>query len=163
VALVRGEDVLRTIKAGELASGPQSVVWDGKVAGGDFAASGKYDLRVTARGSVGATSVSKPVTVDRFAPRFKVPAAASSTMGKTAKVAYSVRDPYSSTVKVTVTVSDEAGGAVATVECGWVKQGTSASCAWKPPARGTYTLTFRARDRGGNAEGSAGVTILKVR
>jgi len=163
LALVRGEDVLRTIKAGELAAGPQSVTWDGKVAGGVFADSGKYELRVTAQGSIGVTSVSEPVTVDRFAPRFTVPATASSTVGKTAKVAYSVRDPYSPTVKVTVTVSDAAGSAVGTVDCGWVTQGKTTTCSWKPPARGTYTLTFHAVDRGGNPAGSAGITILKVR
>ena len=100
---------------------------------------------------------------DRFAPRFTAPANASSVYGKTAKVAYSVRDPYSPTVKVTVTVSRAAGGAVATVDCGWVDQGKTTTCSWKPPARGTYTLTFHAVDRGGNPEGSAGVTILKVR
>ena len=161
--LVRGEDVLRSIKAAELAAGPQSVTWDGKVAGGAFADSGKYDLRVTAEGSIGVTSVSKPVTVDRFAPRFTVPATASSVYGKAAKVAYSVRDQYSASVKVTVAVSDAAGGAVATVDCGWVKQGKATTCSWKPPAPGTYTLTFHAVDRGGNPEGTAGVTTLEVR
>jgi hypothetical protein len=163
VALVHGVDVLRTIKAGELAAGPQSVTWDGRVAGGASADSGKYWLRVTAHGSIGVTSVSETVTVDRFAPRFTVPATASSTFGKTAKVAYSVRDPYSPTVKVTVTVSNAAGAAVATVNCGWVQQGKTMTCSWKPPARRTYTLTFHAVDRGGNPERSAGVTILKVR
>ena len=163
LALVRGETVLRTVQAGELPAGPQSVTWDGIVAGGAYADSGKYRLRVTAQGSIGVTSVSEPLTVDRFAPRFTVPATASATLGKTAKVAYSVRDPYSPTVKVTVTVSTVAGGAVATVDCGWVAQGKTATCSWKPPARGTYTLTFHAVDRGGNSEGPAGVTILKVR
>jgi hypothetical protein len=163
VALVRGTDVLRTIKPGELAAGPQSVTWDGKIAGGAYAANGKYDLRVTADGSIGVTTVSEPVTVDRFAPRFTAPATASAVYGKTAKIAYSVRDPYSSTVKVTVVVRDKAGGAVATVRCGWVKQGSPATCSWKPSARGTYALTFRAVDRAGNPQGSAGVTILKVR
>jgi hypothetical protein len=163
VSLDRGADVLRTIKAGELAAGPQSLTWDGKVAGGAYAESGKYDLRVTAHSSVGVTSVAEPLTVDRFRPRFSVPATASATLGKTARVAFSVRDPYSATVKVTVAVSDAAGGAVATVDCGWVKTGTQLTCAWKPPARATYTLTFHAVDRGGNAEGAAGVTVLKVR
>ena len=163
VALVRGVDVLRTIKAGELAAGPQSLTWDGKVAGGAYAESGKYDLRVTAQGSIGVTSVTEPLTVDRFRPRITVPATASANLGRTAQVAFSVRDPYSPTVNVTVAVSDAAGGAVATVECGWVKRGTPVTCSWKPPARATYTLTFHAVDRGGNREGSAGVTILEVR
>jgi flagellar hook assembly protein FlgD len=163
VALVSGVDVLRTIKAGELAAGSQSLTWDGKLSGGAFAESGKYDLRVTAHSSVGVTSVAKPVTVDRFRPRFTVPATASATLGKTARIAFSVRDAYSPTVKVTVAVSDAAGAAVATVDGGWVKQGTPLTCAWKPPARAPYTLTFHAVDRGGNAEGTAGVTVLKVR
>ena len=145
VALVGGADVLRTIKAGELAAGAQSLTWDGKLAGGAFAESGKYDLRVTAHSSVGVTSVAARVTVDRFRPRFTVPATASATLGKTARVAFSVRDPYSPTVKVTVAVSDAAGAAVATVDCGWVKQGTALTCAWKPPARGTYTLDLPRR------------------
>ncbi len=163
LALVRGEAVLRTVKAGELTPGANSVTWDGKVAGGAYAESGKYELRVTAHGTIGVTSVAKQVTVDRFAPRFTVPATASTTLGKTAKVGYSVRDPYSSTVKVTVAVSDADGGAVATVNCGWVKQGEATTCSWTPPAKGIYTLTFHAVDRGGNAEGAAGVTTLKVR
>jgi flagellar hook assembly protein FlgD len=163
VALVSGVDVLRAIKAGEMDPGPQSLTWDGKLAGGAFAESGKYDLRVTAHSSVGVTSVAKPVTVDRFRPRFTVPATASATLGKTARVAFSVRDAYSPTVKVTVAVSDTAGAAVATVDCGWVKQGTALTCSWKPPARGTYTLTFHAVDRGGNAEGAARAVVLEVR
>ena len=74
-----------------------------------------------------------------------------------------MRDHYSPTVKVTATVSHAAGSAVATVNCGWVKRWKTTTCSWKPPARVTYTLTFHAVDRGGNREGSAGVTILKVR
>ncbi len=163
LALVHGEDVLRTVKAGELVAGAQSLTWDGKVDGGAFADSGKYELRVTARGSIGVTSVSEPVTVDRFTPRFTVPATASAAVGKTAKVSYSVRDPYSPAVKVTVTVSDGAGSVAATVECGWVTQGKTTTFSWAPPAQGAYTLTFHAVDRGGNAEGSAGVTVLEVR
>jgi flagellar hook assembly protein FlgD len=162
VTLVHGADVLSTIKAGALSAGPQSVTWDGTVTGGAYPASGKYELRVTAHGSIGVTSVSAPVTVDRYAPRLTAPATASSKAGKTAKVAYSVRDPYSSTVKVTVSVSDATGASVATVACGWVKQGTAAILTWKPPAAGTYTLTFNAVDRGGSPAGSAAVTILKA-
>jgi flagellar hook assembly protein FlgD len=161
--VIRGGSVLRTIAAGALSAGAQSLVWDGRVAGGAYADSGRYSLRITANGSVGETYVSEAVTVDRSAPRFTVSGNASSTSGKTAKVAYAVRDPYSPTVKVTVAVSDAGGKAVATVDCGWVVQGKTATCSWRPPARGTYTLTFHAVDRGGNPEASAGVTILKVR
>ena len=118
---------------------------------------------MTAHGSVGTTSVAKPLIVDRFAPRLTVPATASTTFGKTAKVVYSVRDAYSSAVKVTVAISDAAGSLVATVDCGWVKQGKTTTFSWKPPAQGAYTLVYHAVDRGGNAEGAAAITVLQVR
>jgi flagellar hook assembly protein FlgD len=162
VTFVHGADILSAIKAGALSAGPHSVTWDGTVTGGAYPASGDYELRVTARGTIGVTSVSEPVTVDRYAPRLTAPAGASSKAGKTAKIPYSVRDPYSSTVKVTVVVSDASGVSVATVACGWVKQGTAATLTWRPPVAGTYTLTFTAVDRGGNPEGSARVTVLKA-
>ena len=163
VALLRAGEVLRTVKAGELAAGAQSVAWDGKLTGGAYAESGKYELRVTALGSVDETSVLEPLTVDRFAPRFTVPAKASVTYGKSVNVSYSVRDPYSATVKVSVAVSDASGSKIATVACGSVKQGKATTFSWRAPATGSYTLTFHAVDRGGNAEGSAGITLLTVR
>ena len=66
-------------------------------------------------------------------------------------------------VKVRATVTDAKGRTVATLALGWVKQGESHVCAWKPRARRTYTVTFRAMDLGGNHEAAPAVTSLRVR
>ena len=74
-----------------------------------------------------------------------------------------MRDAFSALVKVSATITNAKGVVVATVPCGWVKQGVSHTCAWKPRARRTYTVTFRATDLGGNHEATAAITSLRVR
>ncbi len=163
LAIMRGSAVLRSIHAGgALARGPETVAWNGKIAGGAALANGAYTARLTAVGNIGTVSVSVPFTVDCYRPRLTVPATAKATFGKKAKVSYVVRDPYSSTVKVTVRVS-RGGASVATVACGWVRQGVGLTLLWKAPARGTYRLRFSALDGGGNVQNAAGVTVLTVR
>ena len=82
---------------------------------------------------------------------------------KTAKLAFTVKDAFSPLVKVTATITNAKGVVMATVPCGWVKQGVAQTCAWRPKARRTYTVTFRAIDLGGNRQASAAVTSLRVR
>ena len=111
-----------------------------------------------------ATSVvSVPFTVDRYPPRMSVPEKASATYGGTARISYTVRDPYSPKVKVWAVVKDARGATVATVACGWVAQGKAQTCAWRPPARGVYALAFNAADRGGNRQNAVRTTSLTVR
>ena len=64
---------------------------------------------------------------------------------------------------MSATITNAKGVVVATVPCGWVKQGVSHTCAWKPRARRTYTVTFRAMDLGGNRQAAPAVTSLRVR
>ena len=129
------------------------MTWDGKLSGA-AAGNGAYRLVVNAKGSLGATAASHAVTVDCYAPRLSAPASASVTLGKSAKFAYSVRDPYSATVKVWATVTDGTGATVATVQPGWVSQGRSHSCAWKPTLKGTlHREPARPRPRRQRAEG----------
>jgi flagellar hook assembly protein FlgD len=161
--VVRSGSTMRTLRLGRLASGARSVVWDGKLGGGGTAASGAYSLRVTADGALGVTTAAQQLTVDLTAPRATAAATASVRYGRTAKLAYTVRDAYSPTVKVSATVTDAKGRTVATLALGWVKQGVSHICPWKPRARRTYTVTFRARDLGGNRQAAAAVTTLRVR
>jgi len=52
---------------------------------------------------------------------------------------------------------------VATVPLGWVATGQTAAASWRPTSRGVYTLTFAARDRGGNREYAPVQTVLTVR
>ena len=161
--VVHSGSTVRTIRLGRLASGARSVVWDGKLGGGGTATSGAYSLRVAADGALGVTTVAQPLTVDLAPPRVTAPATASVRYGKTARLTYTVRDAFSPTVKVSATVTDAKGRTVATLALGWVKQGVSHICAWKPRARRTYTVTFRAMDLGGNHQAAAAVTSLRVR
>ena len=163
VTVMRSGSTLRTMRLGPLARGARTVDWDGTLGGGGVAKSGPYSLRVVADGALGETSVAQAVTVDLAAPRVTAPATASVAYRKTAKLAYTVRDLYSPVVKVSATITNAKGLVVATVPCGWVKQGASHTCAWKPRARKTYTVTFRAMDLGGNHQAARAVTTLRVR
>ena len=163
VAVVHSGSTLRTIRLGRQAEGSRAVEWDGKLGGGGAATSGAYSLDVVADGALGVTSVSQPLTVDLAAPKVKAPATASVAYRKTAILAFTVRDAFSAVVKVSATISNARGVVVATVPCGWVKQGVSHTCAWRPRARRKYTVTFRAVDLGGNHEAAAAITALRVR
>jgi flagellar hook assembly protein FlgD len=158
----RGSTV-RTYRLGTLAAGARSVTWDGKLGGGGDATSGPYSVKVTADGEFGVTSVTQAVTVDLAAPRLTAPPTARVAYGKTAKLAYTVKDAYSPSVKVGVTVTGSAGKTVATLALGWVKRNVAHTCVWRPRKRGTYTLTFKASDLGGNRLVAPVVTTLKVR
>jgi len=158
----RGSTV-RTFKLGALAAGARSVTWDGKLGGGGGATSGPYSIKITADGDLGVTSVTAAVTVDLTAPRVTAPPTARVAYGKRAKVAYTVKDAYSPSVKIGVTVTGSAGKTVATLALGWVKRNVARTCAWRPRKRGTYKLTFRATDLGGNRLAAPVVTTLKVR
>ncbi len=163
VRVLKGEETVRVIDLGALAAGDQNTAWDGALSGGGAPVSGAYRLKVVADGNQGVSAVSVPVTVDLTPPKFTVPSTLSVKAGKTAKVSYTVRDAYSATVKVTVGVTDAAGTQLTTLSPGWVKQGTTATCSWKAPAAGAYTLTFSAVDRSGNAQKVPGVTLLTAR
>ena len=162
-AVVHAGSTVRTIRLGRLAAGARSTVWDGRLGGGGLAASGGYSIKVTADGSVGVTSASRPVTVDLTPPRPSAPATATVRYGATAKLTYTVRDAFSPRVKVDAEVTSATGKTVTTIACGWVTQGVSHVCSWKPRARGAYTVTFRAMDLGGNRQSAEAKTVLRVR
>jgi flagellar hook assembly protein FlgD len=162
-AVLRNGTAVRTFKLRRLTAGAQQVTWDGKLAGGGTASSGLYSVKVTADGALGVTSASRPVTVDLAAPRLSAPKAARVAYGTTAKVAYTIKDPFSPTVRVGAVVADRAGKTVATLALRSVKQGATHRIAWKPRRRGTYALTFRAVDLGGNRLSAPVRTTLRVR
>ena len=163
VTAVRSGSTVRIMRLGRLGSGARSVTWDGTLGGGGTATSGAYSLKVTADGAIGVTSASRALTVDIAAPRIAAPATASVAYGKTAKLSYTARDAFSRVVKVGATVTDAQGRVVGKVALGWVKQGVTHVCAWKPKARGGYTVTFRAVDLGGNRQAAVKTTSLRVR
>jgi hypothetical protein len=161
VTILKAGQVLRTLHPGTMAAGTGAVTWDGRV-GGEYAGSGAYVARVTADSSMGTIAAGETFTVDRYAPRLTVPVTASVAYGKSTKIAYSVADPYSSTVLVKVTVRNSEAQVVASVSCGWVRPGKNHTFAWKPPAKGTYSLAFGAVDRGGNRQSAVKRATLKV-
>ena len=162
--VVRSGSTLRTIRLGRLTRGVRSVDWKGELGGaGGMATSGACTLRVTADGAIGTTSAAKPLIVDLTRPRVTSASVTGVRYRKTARVKYKVRDVYSPTVKVSATITDARGRVVARRALGWVKQGTSHVLAWRPKARRTYTVAFRARDLGGNRAAKAAVTKLRVR
>ena len=163
VRALKGEETAVTIDLGTLPAGAGRASWGGELSGGAAPVSGTYRLEIVADGSVGVSSVSVPVTVDLTAPRLTVPAEASVKAGKTLTLAYTVRDAYSPTVNVAVGVTDATKAQVATLPLGWVKRASPATCSWRAPAAGTYTLTFTAVDRAGNPQQAPAVTVVTVR
>ena len=163
VTVVRSRATVKTMPLGRLAAGTRTVDWDGAVSDGGVAKSGRYSLKVVADGALGVTSVAQALTVDLAAPKVTAPPTATVAYRKTAKLAYVARDAFSALVKVSATVTNARGRVVATVPCGWVKQGVRHTCSWKPRARRRYTVTFRAMDLGGNRQTTTAVTSLRVR
>jgi flagellar hook assembly protein FlgD len=162
-AVLHGGSGVRTLKLGRLTAGKRSVTWDGRLAGGGVATSGRYTLKLTADGALGVTSAARVVTVDLVAPRLTAPVTVRVAYGKTAKISYTPRDAYSAMVKVGATVTNAAGAVVATINLGWVKQGAAHVCAWRPRARRNFTVTFKALDLAGNHLGAPVVTTVKAR
>jgi flagellar hook assembly protein FlgD len=161
IALQHGATVVTTIRSHTYAAGVQSVAWDGKLDSGKYAPSGNYT--VTVKGSFGTTSASVPLRVDRTAPRLTVPATLTVARGAATRVRFVVRDKYSPTVSVIVTVAGPKLVTPMPLKLGWVKEGVGHVVRWKPKARGAYTLTFAAVDQGGNRRSAAAVTAVKVR
>ncbi len=161
--VISSGSTVRTIRLGKLAEGPRTVTWDGRLGGGGTATSGAYILRLTSDGALGVTSASQALTVDLSAPKLSAPATASVRYRKTARLTFTARDSFSPVVKVTATVTTAKGRVLATLACGWVKQGVGQACSWKPKAKARYTVTFRAVDQGGNHQASAAITALRVR
>jgi flagellar hook assembly protein FlgD len=161
--VVRSGSTLRTYELNRLAAGAQSLTWDGKLAGGGNATSGPYSIKVTADGALGVTSVAQKLTVDLTAPRITAPLTVRVAYRKTARISYTVKDAFSPTVKVGAVVTNAAGKVVSTLSLGWVKQGSAHTCPWRPNRRGTYTVTFRAMDQGGNKLATRVATTVKVR
>jgi flagellar hook assembly protein FlgD len=160
--VVRSGSTVRTISLGRLARGDRSVDWGGELGGGGTATSDAYTLRLTAEGALGTTVATRQVTVDLTRPRVTSPSTASVRYRKTARIAYTVRDAHSPLVRVSATITDAKGRVVAQPAAAWVKQGATHVLAWKPKARRTYTVTFKAVDQGGNRAKPA-VTRLRVR
>ena len=77
---------VRTFELGELPAGVHRVPWDGADDAGFALASGLYRARVEAESALGASTLSKTVTLDRTRPRISAPLSVSVTLGTTARM-----------------------------------------------------------------------------
>ncbi len=158
-----GDVTVRTLELGSLEKGTRTAVWDGKTTGGEALGSSRPAFTVTAVSSIGTTSVRKGLVVDLYRPRLYATKGKGVALGGTIRLTYKAHDPYSAKVYVRYAVRNARGRVVASARPGWVKTGTSLTIKWKPKARGVYTVTYRATDRGGNRELKPATTRVTVR
>jgi len=161
--VVRDGEVVRPLGQLTYAAGTQALVWDGLLADDTGATSGTYRIRATATSAIGTVGAARWLLVDRYRPRLSAPTGVTAALGKSARVAYSVRDPYSAKVHVTGAVRNRYGKLLATIDCGWIAVNTRTTLLWKPPTRRTFTLTLTAVDFGGNRQYAATRTKITVR
>ena len=154
---------IRTLKLGALGVGTHTAGWDGKTAAGDALASSRPAFTIQAVSSLGESSVTRGLVVDRYKPRLYATSGAAVALGSTAKFSIKASDPFSAMVDVRYSIVDAKGRGVASSHPGWIPTGNPLSFTWKPKARGVYTVVYRSTDLGGNRERSPGLTKLTIR
>ena len=144
---------VRRVALGRLAAGRHAWSWDAASAGGATVADGAYTCTLTAVNAVGTVTVPVRVHVDTAPP---VAAWHSGSvkvkLGKRLNAAYSVGDNESPTAAVTIVASSASGATVASVSRPAIATGVGHTWAFKPKARGRYTVLLRAVDRAGNRQ-----------
>jgi flagellar hook assembly protein FlgD len=163
IAVKVGGTTVRAFELGSLGAGSHTVVWDGANRAGELLGSSRPSLTVTAKSSLGVTSVSRGMVIDLSRPILTAPATQTFSLGKTAQLTCTVQDSYSPKVDLSYAIIDASGVTVAAASLGWVATGKTIAVTWKPPAPGIYTVTYTATDLGGNREQTPAVTQLTVR
>jgi flagellar hook assembly protein FlgD len=154
---------VRRVALGRLAAGRHAWSWDATSAGGATVADGGYTCTLTAVNAVGTVAVPVRVHVDTAPP---VAAWHSGSvkvkLGKRLNAVYSVADNESPTAAVTIVASSASGATVASVSRPAVATGVGHTWAFKPKARGRYTVLLRAVDRAGNRQTVVARLIVTV-
>jgi hypothetical protein len=144
---------VRRVALGSLAAGRHTWSWNGTNAAGTTVADGRYTCTLTAVNAVGTVAVPVRLRVDTAPP---VAAWRSGSvkvkLGKQLNAAYSVADNESPTAAVTIVASSASGATVASVSRPAVATGVGQRWAFKPKARGRYTVLLGAVDRAGNRQ-----------
>lgn len=112
---------------------------------------------------MGSVAVTGTVVVDLYRPVLTAPASLTTTVGHPVQLSYTVRDPYSGTVRVRANVVDAQGETIRSASLGWVTRNKAHTWSYTPATAGTYTITLTATDRGGNREKTPVRTSLTVR
>jgi hypothetical protein len=161
---VRLEDKLvRTLNLGTLAAGTHAATWNGKAGSGEYLVSGRPTFTVSATSTLGRSSATKGLVVDLYRPKVYVTPSKTTSVGTTTRLGCKVWDPYSAEADVGFVVTDAEGRVVASGHAGWRPTDKPLTISWTPKARGVFTVTYRATDRGGNREASPAGTIVTVR
>ncbi len=155
--------VVRTLSLGTLAAGAHSATWDGRAGSGEYLASSRPTFTVTAVSTLGESRVTKGLVVDLYRPRLYAAGGRTTSVGTATKLGFKVTDPFSAKADVRYTITDAKGRRVASGHPGWRPTGSALSISWRPPARGVYTVSYRAVDLGGNREAATARTVVTVR
>ena len=83
-------------------------------------------------------------------------------LGKQLKAVYSLADNESPTVAVTIVARSSSGAQVASVSRPAAAVGAGQKWAFKPKARGRYTVLLRAVDRAGNRQAVVARLVVTV-
>jgi flagellar hook assembly protein FlgD len=158
-----GDEVVRTLALGSLSAGKHTAVWDGRTGSGGELASCRPTFTVTATSTLGESSVSRGLVLDLSRPKISAGSAKTTSAGAATKLSLKVTDAFSATADVTWTVTDSRGRRVASAHPGRLTTGKTLTVTWKPKARGSYTVTFRATDLAGNREETPARTSVTVR
>jgi flagellar hook assembly protein FlgD len=154
---------VRRVALGRLAAGRHAWSWNAASAGGATVADGAYTCTLTAVNAAGTVAVPVRVHVDTAPP---VAAWHSGSvkvkLGKRLNAAYSVADNESPTAAVTIVASSASGATVASVSRPAAATGVGHTWAFKPKARGRYTVLLRAVDRAGNRQTVVARLIVTV-
>ncbi len=154
---------VRRVALGSLAAGRHSWSWNGANAAGTKVADGRYTCTLTAVNAAGTVAVPVRAYVDTAPP---VAAWGSGfvkvKLGKQLKAVYSLADNESPTVAVTIVARSSSGAQVASVSRPAAAVGAGQKWAFKPKARGRYTVLLRAVDRAGNRQAVVARLVVTV-
>jgi len=145
--------VVRTVWTDRsMAAGAKSWTWDGRIAGGAFAAPGRYQAVVTARSWVGTTELRRAVVVDAFI----VSAPASVKAGSAFTLHLRSTEPLS--VRPSVTLAQSGRPAVTKSVTRLADGSYTVTFTSAPGVTGAATLTISAKDSGGRTN----TTVIRI-
>ena len=163
IAVRLDDKLVRSLNLGTLAAGAHTAMWNGKAGSGEYLVNGRPTFTVSATSTLGKSSASKGLIVDLYRPKVFSTPGKTASVGTASRLGFKVSDPYSAEADVGFVVTDAKGRTVASGHPGWRPTGQPLTISWTPKARGVFTVTYRATDRGGNHESSPARTIVTVR
>ena len=154
---------VRTLALGVLQAGKHTAAWDGRTRAGAATGSSRPEVAITAKSALGTSSVTEDLVVDLTRPKLSVSRTAAAKLGEAAVLSCTVSDAFSERAGLSFEVTDARGRRVSARNAGQVATGQAVDLAWKPRAKGTFTVTWHATDLAGNTEAKPATTTVTVR